>query len=291
LAPVSGSSNQPAAVRAFANLSLAADGSVLGSIHMLIEQATEPVLKVRWPRGALLRAALLDGRPIQPVTEGPEGLAFALGSDRKVHRLALHWLHSGERGLSSAARISEEFPVPVDLEMKALLLEAAVPSQFRALAPAGFETLGPGIFAGEMKTIVTSGEQVSNDESAVPEQMPVVSESRTILRGRLDSDHNLGAIRLWVYRDALVTIPLAVAAFVLFVAALFWISNSAATSWLAKGQPLLLAVVGGAWWVFISPRIVGIALLIAAMIWFAKKQRTLEPRRRDRLPSTVHLPG
>jgi hypothetical protein len=122
--------------------------------------------------------------------------------------------------------------------------------------------------------------------------MPAVwSEAQTILLGRLELDHNFGAIRLWVYRDWLVKIPLALAAFALVVAGLFWISNSAAATWLAKGQPLMLAVVGAAWWAFISPRVIGIALLIAAMVWFARKRRTFEPRHRDRLPSTLHLPG
>ena len=122
--------------------------------------------------------------------------------------------------------------------------------------------------------------------------MPAVSpEAQTILLGRLDLDHNFGAIRIWVYRDWLVTIPVAVAAFALVVVGLLWVSNSAVTSWLAKGQPLMLAVVGAAWWAFISPRVIGIALLIAAMIWFARNRRTIEPRRRDRLASTLHLPG
>lgn len=292
LKPTSTTSSQPVSARAFMNLTLAADGTALGSLYLLIEQPTEPMLSVRWPKGAVLRAALLDGRPIQPVSERDGQLAFALGSERKVHRLALYWSRSSEHGLGFAGRVSEEFPVPVELEMKSILFEAGVPSQFRALSPAGFQSLGPSLFADESKAIVTVGDQSSDDSSVGPEQTAAIpSATPARLLGRLDLDRNSGAIQIWVFRAWLVTIPLAVIAFVLVVAGLFWASTPTVTNWLAKHQPIVLAVAGAAWLAFLSPRVIGVALLVIAMIWFARKRRVAEPRHRNRLPSTLHLPG
>jgi hypothetical protein len=292
LKPTSTASSRPASARAFVNLSLAADGTALGSLYLLIEQPIEPMLTVRWPRGAVLRAALLDGRPIQPISERDGRLAFALGLERKVHRLALHWLRSGERSLGLATQVVEEFPVPVELEMKSVLLETGVPSQFRAVSSAGFQTLGPSLFADETKTIVTVSDQVSEDPSAGSEQtVAVLSPTPTRLLGRLDLERNFGAIQIWVYRAWLVTVPVAVAAFVLIVAALYWVSFSTVTIRLAKHQPVVLAILGAAWWAFLSPRVIGVAMVVVAMLWFARKRRIVEPRNHSRLPSTLHLPG
>ena len=285
-------SNRAAAARAYVNLFLAADGSSYGSLYLLIEQPTEPMLTIRWPQAAFLRAALLDGKPIQPASERGGLLAFALGPERKVHRLALHWLRSSERGLSLMSRVSEEIPVPVDLEVKSLLAEASVPAAFRAIRPSGFQSLGPGLFAEETTTIVTVGDAANDNEGIGAPQMPAFSsDSRTTLLGRLDLDHNFGAMRIWVYRDWLATVPLSVIAFAVVCAALVWASTSKVGAWLASGQPLVLAVIGAVWWAFLSPRVIGIALAVAALIWFTKKQRIVEPGRRDRLPSTLHLPG
>ncbi len=284
--------NRAAAARAYVNLSLTADGSVLGSLYLLVEQATEPSLAVRWPRDAILRTALLDGKPIQPITDRDGRLEFALSSERKVRRLALHWLRSSGRGLGLVLPASEEFPVPIGLELKTILVEACLPSGFRALAPTGFESLGPNLFADETKTIVTIGDEATNHEPFGSEQMPVVpSASQSILRGRLDPDHSFGAMRMWVYREWLVTIPVALAAFALVIAILFWLSTSRAADWFASGQPLVMVVLGAAWWAFLSPRVIGVAFVVAGLIWFARKRGPVEPRRGDRLPSTLHLPG
>jgi len=284
--------NRAAAARAYVNLSLTADGSVLGSLYLLIEQATEPMLTVRWPGDAMLRTALLDGKPIQPIADRDGRLEFALGSDRKVRRLALHWLRSSKSGLGLVSAASEEFPVPIGLEMKTALLEASVPSGFRVLSPTGFQSLGPGVFADETKTIVTIGDEATEHEPLSSEQVTVMpSASQTILRGRLDLDHSLGAIRFWIYREWLVTIPVAFAAFTIVVATLYWLSTSRAADWFASREPLIMVVLGAGWWAFLSPRVIGVALVVAALIWFARKRRPVEPRRRDRLPSTLHLPG
>jgi hypothetical protein len=284
--------NRAATARAYVNLCLTADDSVLGSLSLLIEQATEPMLAVRWPRDAMLRSALLDGKPIQPITDSDGRLEFALGPERKVRRLALHWLRSGGHGLGLVSPASEEFPVPLGLELKTVLVEACVPSGFRALAPTGFKSLGPSLFADETRTIVTIADEATNRELLGSEQLLAVpSASQTILRGQLDLDHSFGVIRMWVYREWLVTIPVSLAVFLLVVATLFWLSTSRAADWFAGGHPLVLIVLGAAWWAFLSPRVIGVALVVAALFWFARSRSSVEPRRGGRLPSTLHLPG
>jgi hypothetical protein len=176
--------------------------------------------------------------------------------------------------------------------VNSLLAEASIPAAFRALRPTGFQSLGPGLFAEETTTIVTVGDAANDNEGiGSPQMRAVSSDARTTLLGRLDLDRNFGAIRIWVYRDWLATVPLSVVGFALVFAALVWASRSRIGAWLASGQPPVLAVIGGTWWAFLSPRVIGIALVVAALIWFTRKQRIVEPGRRGRLPSTLHLPG
>jgi hypothetical protein len=281
-----------APARVYANVALAADGSTLGSLFLLVEQQSGPVLSVRWPAAAVLRAALLDGKPVQPVSEKNGQLAFALGPERRVHRLAIHWFRTNGPPLGPVAMVSEEIPTPIDLDSKTILLAISVPPQFRPLAPASVEPLGPNLFADETKTIVTVGEPTAGVEAIGPEPAPTfTSGTSNVLLGRLAVDPNFTAIRFRVFRTSFVTIPLALATFVLTIAVLLWFATSKPAAWLASRQPLALAIVGTIWWLCLSPRVIGIGLLVAALVWLASRRRYAKPRGHDNLPSTVHLPA
>ncbi len=292
---LTGSADTPtrqAPARIYTNVALTADGSALGSLFMLLEQQSGPILSVHWPASAVLRAALLDGKPVQPVSEKDGQLAFALGSERRVHRLAIHWFRSTGPPLGPMAKVSEEIPAPIDLNTKAMLLALSVPSQFRPLAPASFQPLGPSLFADETKTIVTIDEPAAGSEAVGPEPAPsFASGTGSVLLGRLAADPNPRAIELRIFRASFVTIPLALVALAFSFAMLLWFSTSKPAAWLASRQPLALAIVGAIWCLCLSPRAIGVGLLVAALVWFASRQRSSKPRGRDNLPSTVHLPA
>ena len=114
------------------------------------------------------------------------------------------------------------------------------------------------------------------------------SDSRTTLLGRLDLDHNFGAMRIWVYRDWLATVPLSVIAFAVVCAALVWASTSKVGAWLASGQPLVLAVIGAVWWAFLSPRVIGIATRRCGVDLV--HEETADCRTRPPRPAAQHAP-
>jgi hypothetical protein len=95
-----------APARIYGNLALTAEGSVLGSLFLLVQEQSGPTLAIHWPASAVLRAALLDGRPVQPVSEKNGELAFSLGPEGRAHRLAIHWALSAGRPLSILEKVS-----------------------------------------------------------------------------------------------------------------------------------------------------------------------------------------
>jgi len=279
-------------VRIYASLAWSAEGPALGSLFMLLEQQTEPTLTVRWPPAAILRAALLDGRPVQPVSEKDGQLTFPMAQDGRNHRLAIHWAQATRRPLAALEKLSEEIPLPAELNAKTILLAVGVPSGFRVLAPSSFQPLEPRLFADESQEIANVEGQTKGDEASGPGgPPPIESGAGQRLLGRLNITRGSIAIPFWTFRESLVEIPLALGTFALVFAALLGLTSFKAAGWLADRQPLALAIVGTAWWLCLSPRAVGIGLVVVSLVWFAGRQKVRRSRRRNNLPSTVHLPA
>ena len=78
-------------------------------------------------------------------------------------------------------------------------------------------------------------------------------------------DPNPRAIELRIFRASFVTIPLALVAFAFSFAMLLWFATSKPAAWLATRQPLALAIVGTIWCLCLSPRAIGVGLLVAAL--------------------------
>ena len=281
-----------APARIYASLALSADGSVLGSLFLLVEQQSEPTLTIRWPGSAVLRAALLDGRPVQPISEKDGQFVFPVGPDGRTHRLAIHWAVSAGRPLGAVEKVSEEIPFPIDLDARTMLLAVSLPSGFRMLPPASFQAIGPSLFADESKAIANVEGPTTGDEAAGPAAPPPSASGvgRRLL-GRLTVTRNSRSIQFWTFRESLVTIPLAIGVFALIFIVLLGLTASGSAAWLANRQPLLLAIVGTAWWICLSPRAIGLGLVVASLLWFAGRQRARRSRGADNLPSTVHLPA
>lgn len=281
-----------ATARIYASVDLSADGSSLGSLFLLTEQQSGSTLGVRWPAGAVLRAALLDGRPLQPLSEKDGQLVFATGPEGRRHRVAIHWAVSSERRVSGIQKISEEIPFPVNLDAKTMLLAVSAPAGFRMLSPTNFQALGPSLFADEAEPIVTLGGQTPATDASGREAAPSYSISTGgRLLGRLAIDRNSRSIQFWILPESFMTIFLAIAGFALVFGLLYRVSVSRPAVWLADHQPLTLAIVGTAWSLCLSPRVVGIAMVVASLFWFASRRRARKPLRANSLPNTVHLPA
>jgi hypothetical protein len=281
-----------AAARIYVSLALSADGSKLGSLFVLVQQQSEPTLTIHWPHSAVLRAALLDGQPVQPISEKEGRLAFPVGPEGRTHRLAIHWAVAAGRPLSTAEKVSEEIPLPIDLDAKTMLLAVSIPSGFRILSPASFQAIGPSLFADESRAIATPQGQTTGDEGASPAAAPsFASGVGHRLLGQLAITQNSTSIEFWTFRESLVTIPVAIGVFAVVFVVLLGLPAFRPAVWLAHRQPLMLAIVGTAWWLCLSPRAVGVAAVVASLVWFATRQRARRSRGRDTLPSTVHLPA
>jgi hypothetical protein len=177
----------------------------------------------------------------------------------------------------------------VELNTKTILLAIDVPSDFRVWTPASFQRVEPHLFADESQSIANVEGQTKGDEASGPP--PIESRAGECVLGRLTITHGSNAIPLWTFRQSLVEIPLALGTFALAFAALLGLTTFKAAGWLAARQPLVLAIVGTAWWLCLSPRAVGIGLVVASLVWFASRQKARRSRRRNNLPSTVHLPA
>jgi len=281
-----------APARIFGNLALTPEGSVLGSLFLLVQQQSGPTLAIHWPASAVLRAALLDGRPVQPVSEKNGEFAFSLGPEGRAHRLAIHWALSAGRPLSILEKVSEEIPFPIDIDANTMLLAVSIPSDFGMLSPANFQAIRPSLFADESRAIVSVEGQTTGDEAAGPEAAPsFASAAGHRILGRLAVTRNSRSIEFWTFRESLVTVPLALGACAIFFAVFVGLAAFRPAIWLANRQALALALVGTAWCLCLSPRAVGVGLVVAGLMWFAGRQRARRSRGRHNLPSTVHLPA
>ena len=108
-------------IQIYTRLFLHSEGLVLGSTFFHLEQLEEPALTVKWPKSAILRAAFLDGVPVQPIPERDGQIAIPLRARGKEHRVALHWTDSNRSSLSAVGKVSEEVPLPGNVTAKTML--------------------------------------------------------------------------------------------------------------------------------------------------------------------------
>jgi hypothetical protein len=277
-------------VEVVATLEIRRDRSVAGSTHVLLERFFEPSLRLLWPPSAVLRGALLDGRPVQP-TVGEGWISFAIPSEPVPHRVALHWESRAASSLLALAHLHEELPVPIDGVVKSVLVSVAVPAGFRMWAPARFTAIDPPTFARLCEAIQPA------DPKSAGEKIPGLTRAASAdsteearLIGRLEIDPSDAVLSTWAVDTFWLRLPLAAAIFALIVIAALHPYIARAGGWLSSRAPLTLALVGLAWWSCLSPRAVGPLLLLIALAMLIAEFRRRQPSSSLALPSTVQLP-
>jgi hypothetical protein len=264
-------------------LDLRSDGSAAGSADVLLERLTEPTFRLSWPASFELRGALLDGRPIQPLV-GDGQISLSVPTEPVVHRLALHWESRSSSSFKVLARIREELPVPRDSPVDHVLISVAVPSTFHVWAPAHFTPLDSQSFA-RLRDNVQSADREARSFDA-----PSVgtTESRTI--GQLAISGSGARFSAWAIDTFWLRFPLAAAIFALIAITAFQPYAVRAGNWLLSNPPLTLAAVGIIWCFCLTPRVIGLFALIAAIAILMADKRRHSSRSRA-LPSTLHTPG
>ncbi len=181
---------------------------------LLVEEQSEPTVTIRWPAGAALRAALLDGRPVQAISERGVGSCSPVKPDGHARRLALHWETAAGRPWGIVQRVFEEIPFPVDLEAKSLLLALSGPAGRRIVLPASFKAMGPHLFADESKAIANAETPAAGENTAGPEvATSFASVAGQRLLGRIRVNRTWKAIEFWTVRESLVKGLIAAVAF------------------------------------------------------------------------------
>jgi hypothetical protein len=277
-------------VEVVATLEIRRDRSVAGSTHVLLERFFEPSLRLLWPPSAVLRGALLDGRPVQP-TVGEGWISFAIPSEPVPHCVALHWESRAASSLLALAHIREALPVPIDGVVKSVLVSVAVPAGFRMWAPARFTAIDPPTFARLCEAIQPA------DPKSAGEKIPGLTRAASAdsteearLIGRLEIDPTDAVLSTWAVDTFWLRLPLAAAIFALIVIAALHPYTARAGGWLSGRAALTLALVGLAWWYCLSPRAVGPLLLVIALAMLIAEFRRRQPSSSLALSGTVQFP-
>jgi len=271
-------------------LELRRDRSVAGATHVLLERFAEPTLRLKWPASTVLRGALLDGRPAQPmVADG--WIAFALPSEPVPHRVALHWEIRANSSLWALSRVREDLPVPADGLVSSILLSVVAPPGFRLWAPAHFTPLDPPTFAGLCDAIQSAdhaspGGQIAGVIGIASAQ--AAPESPLI--GRLVVGPTDATLSAWAIDTFWLRLPLGAAIFALIALAAAHPFAARAGGWLLDRTALTVALVGLTWWFCLAPLAVGPLLLVIALVLLIVELRRRQPSTSRGLPSTLQLP-
>jgi hypothetical protein len=171
-------------------------------------------------------------------------------------------------------------------------LALAGPAGRRLVLPASFKAMGPHLFADESKAIANAETQPTGENTTGPEvvtSFAAVAGQR--LLGRISVNRTWKAIEIWTVRESLISGLIAAVSFAAILGLAWLLTTSRAAMWLARRQALIVGAVGVGWWLSLSPRVVGIVLVVAALVMLARRQQRPSLRRRDSLPSTMQLPA
>jgi hypothetical protein len=284
-------SEQKPRVDVVAILELRRDRSVAGATHVLLERFAEPTLRLKWPESTVLRGALLDGRPAQPIV-ADGWISFALPSDPIPHRIALHWETRANSSLRGLAHVREDLPVPADGLVSSILLSVAAPPGFRLWAPAHFTPLDPPTFAGFCDAIQFSDH--TSPGGRIAGVMRIASAQagpESPLMGRLGVGPTEATLSAWAVDTFWLRLPLAAAIFALIALAAAHPFAARAGGWLLDRAPLTVALVGLTWWFCLAPLAVGPLLLVIALVLLIVELRRRQPSNSRALPSTLQFPS
>jgi hypothetical protein len=282
---------QPLPVQSYTRLALWPGRPALGSTFFLLDQLDEPALRILWPKSAIVRAAFADGHRVTPIPAEEGQIAIPIRADGHKHRVAIHWSESTNSPLSTLGKVAEQIPVAAVHSAPTALLAVSVPPEFHLFVPAGFQELEPQAFANECDAIASAeAEPAADAASQWAESRSFNADAGRRMLGRITLKTPSPAIEFWAFRTALLTIPLAVAVFALVMMVLTRLVRSGAGRLLTDRQPLWLAMIGAAWWLCASPRVLGLLLLAASLVvWIVARKRS-QSRPGRTLPSTVHIP-
>jgi hypothetical protein len=282
---------QPPRVRAVLALELHREGPAVGSTHVLLERFGEPSLRFLWPASAVLRGALLDGRPVQPVL-GDSWISVAIPSEPTPHRVTLYWENRSESAVRGLGRLRADLPVPADGVVNSVLLTVTAPAGFQLWAPAHVTRLDSQSFAGECRSIQLPDQNA--DENDSNQSIAVVSpkaSAQAHLLGRLWVGPTEARFAVWAVDASWLRVPLAMAVFLLVALVVRHPLAARGRAWLAARPQLLLAGIGLVWWLGLSPRAVGPLLIVMALGWLIVELRRQKSTRAPNLPSTLHVPS
>ncbi len=283
------SGDQKLRVEVLANLELRRNGLAVGSTHVLLERFPEPSLRLSWPENVVLRGALLDGHPVQPMM-GSGWISLAIPSELAPHHVAVFWETREASALPAIGRVREQLPVPNDGLVTSVLLSATAPPDYRLLAPAHLAPMEPGAFA-RLADVVQSSAQSLSEGGRSPalriNSAEGTADNRVI--GRLGIGPAEAQFSTWAIDTAWLRLPLAAAIFALVAVTALRPLSAKLGLWLADHPPLTLAVVGLVWWWCLAPRVVGPLVLVTALVWLAVQMRR-KSTVTAALPSTLHLP-
>jgi len=271
-------------------LELRRDRSVAGTTHVLLERFAEPTLRLSWPAATVLRGALIDGRPAQPIV-ADGWISFPVPSEPIPHRIALYWESRPNSSLRALTRLREDLPVPADGLVSTIVLSVFAPPGFRLWAPAHFTPLDPPTFAGICDAI-QSGEPKSPG-TAIPGLVgtaPAETTPESPLMGRLDVGPTDATLSAWAIDTFWLRVLLALAIFALITLAAAHPYAASAGGWLLERAPLTLALVGLTWWLCLAPLAVGPLLLVIALTMLIVEFRRRRSTNSRSLPSTFQLP-
>jgi hypothetical protein len=272
-------------------LDVHSDGSVAGSTDVLLERFTEPTLKLSCPESFELRGTLLDGRPVQPLVADGQ-ISLSVPSEPVVHRLALHWESRGSSPLKVLAHIREDLPVPLGTPADHVLISVSVPFTFHVWGPAQFTPVDSQTFARLRDDVQSAaGEAVRNDRTAsqsIDGPSVANTEGRTI--GRLAITASGATFSAWAIDTFWLRFPLAAAIFALIAVTAFQPYAVRAVNWLLSNPALTLAAIGVTWCFCLTPRAVGLFVLLASLGLLITDRRRSKSRA-PVLPSTLHTPG
>jgi hypothetical protein len=278
---------QKTRIEVLTSLDLHRDRSIAGTTSALLERFVEPSLRFRWPASIVLRGALVDGRPVQPVS-GDGWISLTVPSESIPHRISLYWAVPGGSSLSAIAHVSEELPVPADGSVNSILLSIVAPSEFRLWGPASFSGLDPSAFAALCDVIQSADRKLTGNPTTGALQ-PASSELPARLTGRLAIGPADAALSLWAVNTFWLRLPLAVAIFTLIALGAAHPYAVRGGTWLLARAPLTMLLVGLLWTLCLTPRAVGPLLFVIALgSLIVELRRRATPRT---LPSTLHVPA
>jgi hypothetical protein len=284
------SAAQKPPVEAAVVLDLLRDGSTVGSTHVLLDRFTQPTLRVYWPASAVLRGALVDGRPVQPIVRDGE-VSLPVPSEPISHRLSVYWEARAASPLRLLARVREELPVPIDTRVNSVLLSVAAPAGFRLFAPTNLTPIAPQDFASQFGAIESGNHSAALEIAGSVKAASTETPQEPRLIGRLAIGPADAVISAWALDTFWLRLPLAAAIFALMALAAIHPTIARGGTWFVSHPLLTLAVVGSVWWLCLSPRAVGPLLLVVALGGLVLAIRRGQRERSSALPSTLHAPS